>query len=84
MVADERGCTRPARDVATGASHQLSNSSVLLLRSDASTALAAEKVAAQLRGAFEQQFGRRARHMTLWDTLELFGIQVNALVSLRS
>jgi hypothetical protein len=46
------------------------------LRSDASTALAQEKLATKLRAQFEQQYGRRAQHMTLWDTLELFGIQV--------
>jgi hypothetical protein len=31
MVVDERGCTPPARDGATGTSHQLSYSSILLL-----------------------------------------------------
>lgn len=48
------------------------------LRSDASTALAQEKLATKLRAQFEQQYGRHAHHMTLWDTLELFGIQVRA------
>ena len=49
------------------------------LRSDASTALAQEKLATSVRAQFEQQYGRRAQRMTLWDTLELFGIQVRAL-----